>query len=78
MSERFLSVSLMDNHHINVFQVESVWWVEGYIGSELHSQAIKCLSKASAHSSLSNLVPFFIFFTELLVSLISLIGKFPY
>lgn len=62
--------------YFTVFQVEPVWWVEGHVGSELHCRAVECLSKASAHSSLSSLVPSFTFLLSLACSQSPLLGGF--
>lgn len=74
-SGRFGS-GLLGTHRLGCVSVESLWWVEEHIGSELPSRAVKCLSKAFAHSPLSSLVPSLIFLLNCLESLIPLVVKF--
>lgn len=70
MSGRFRGVGLMGTRRLGCLAVESVWWVEAHTGSESHSRAVKCLSKASAHSPLSSLVPSLIFLLNCFESLV--------
>ena len=60
-------------HHFYVF---TVCLVGLFIGSELHSRAVRCLRKASAYSPLSTLVPSLIFLLSCLYSYFPLLGGF--
>lgn len=78
MSGMFLSVSLMANHHFNVFQWHLFGGLRGILAQCYIIEQLNIFKQSIAQSPLSNLVPSLIVFTELLVSLIPLIGKFPY
>lgn len=77
MSGRLRSVGLMGTRRLGCLAMESVWWVEAHIGSESHSRAVKYLSRASARSPLSSLVPSLIFLLTCFESLVPLVVKFP-
>lgn len=75
-SGRFGGGGLLGLICLGCVSVESVWSV-AHSGSELHSRAVKCLSKASAHSPLSRLVPPLIFLLNCFESLIPLVFLSP-
>lgn len=76
-SGRFGGGSLLGPRCLGCVSVESVQWLEARVGSELHSRAVKCLSKPAAYSPLSSLVPSLILL-NCFESLIPLVVKFSY